>query len=75
MYIESLGMNFEKLAFFSCMSTNDPLILNLVLWNNFSLRSKNSQTIDEFKFELKKFWKIDCFCSVSSMNDLSIVFI
>ena len=33
------------------------------LWNNLTLRLKNSQTIDDFKFELKNLGKINCTCA------------
>ena len=34
-----------------------------LLWNNLPLRLKNSQTIDDFKFELKNLAKIHCTCT------------
>ena len=35
-----------------------------LLWNNLPLRLKNSQTIDDFKSELKNLGKIHCTCTV-----------
>ena len=44
--------------------TNSITFRESLLWNNLPLRLKNSQTIDDFKFELKIFGKIHCTCTV-----------
>ena len=44
--------------------TNSITFRGSLLWNNLPLRLKNSQTIDDFKFELKSLGKIHCTCSV-----------
>ena len=44
--------------------TNSITFRGNLLWNNLPLRLKNSQTILDFKFELKNLGKIHCTCTV-----------
>ena len=44
--------------------TNSVTFRGSLLWNNLPLRLKNSQTIDDFKSELKNLGKIHCTCTV-----------
>ena len=44
--------------------TNSITFRGSFLWNNLPLRLKNSQAIDDFKFELKNLGKIHCTCAV-----------
>ena len=44
--------------------TNSVTFRGSLLWNNLPLRLKNSQTIDDFKFEVKNLGKIHCTCTV-----------
>ena len=37
--------------------TNSITFVGSLLWNNLPLRLKNSQIIDDFKFEIKEFWE------------------
>ena len=55
--------------------TNSITFRGSLLWNNLPLRLKNSQTIDDFKFELKNLGKIHCTCTVSLVNVFSFIFI
>ena len=49
--------------------TNSVTFRGSLLWNNLPLRLKNSQTIDDFKSELKNVEKIHCTCTVSLVID------
>ena len=56
--------------------TNSITFRRSPLWNILPLRLKNSQTTDDFKFELTNLGKIHCTCTgVSLMNDFSFIFI
>ena len=44
--------------------TNSAALRGSLLWNNLVLRLKTSETIDDFKFELKNLIKIHCVCTV-----------
>ena len=44
--------------------TNSITFRGILSWNNLLLKLKNSQTIDDFKFEVKNVGKIHCICTV-----------
>ena len=44
--------------------TNSVTFRGSLLWNNLPLRLKNSQTIDDFKSELKNLGKLHCTCTM-----------
>ena len=51
-------------AKFMNFGTNSVTLRGSLLRNNLPLRLKNSQTIDDFKSELKNLGKIHCTCTV-----------